>query len=224
MAELRRVLSPHPSAGSPDQPTLAGAQTSPADPFTHFFQAATRDSVIKGPDAALFLRKSGLPDSTLRQVSSTHRVIHRSHDAAMHKVYGTGVVQIWNEVDSRKQGFLEQPEFTVALQLVSLAQQNQPPLLATLRQLPGVSDTAASLRGKQSRGGANTLCAASMRESLVPNLGPELAFVRPAPVAPAAPAPAPAASAAAVASNDADWRVKQSIPCDMFRTIAGSTD
>jgi len=57
---------------------------------------ADRDNKIAGPEGALFLRRSGLEDKLLER--------------------------IWDLVDSKKRGFLEQREFAVAMRLISLAQ------------------------------------------------------------------------------------------------------
>ena len=83
------------------------------DPFAPLFLSASKgQSVIGGADAAIFLRQSQLPDTTLRQ--------------------------IWFEVDTNKQGFLDQAGFTKALQLVALGQQGQQSLTLAALQAHGV--------------------------------------------------------------------------------------
>jgi len=76
-----------------------------------------KDGRISGQEGAIFLRRSGL------------------HDSYLH--------QIWEMVDTKKQGFLMQRDFAIAMRLVSMAQQGlQPDIsqIANVTKMPKFAD------------------------------------------------------------------------------------
>jgi hypothetical protein len=70
-------------------------------PFVFLIFCEDKDGKISGLEGAAFLRKSELSDVYLHQ--------------------------IWDMVDTKKQGFLLQRDFAIAMRLISMAQQGQTP-------------------------------------------------------------------------------------------------